>query len=391
MTGHLNESIALAIYAAIGPLAWAWGLVTIPMEQKRMRRDELLRTPLPDPAPSVCVIIPANNEEGGIRVCVDSVLAQTYPNLRIIAVNHRSTDRTGEILEQIAEADSRLKVIHCLGDIPPGWIGKNYAVVEGYAQASGDYVLFLDADCALAPHTLSSIVAAAAHKRVDLVSIMPRLQTRNFWERVMAPFAGLISSMLDRGLREPYAFGWFMLFRRESYDRIGGHAGVRHLIDDDKQLALRIKKIGGRSRVWWGAELAALTLDRPPAVIIHGLARNFFTMSKGRPWRLLFCLAFVLLSCASAYVATAFGMVRVVTHPESRHALGWLLAGITHTVAMTSALALIYHYGHTARRTALALPLTIVMTIIIFMRGLWMCFSRKVIWHGVEYNATTAP
>jgi chlorobactene glucosyltransferase len=387
VTGHFLESIALAAYTAVGPFAWIWGLVTIPMEQKRMRRDEMLRLPLPDPPPRLSVIIPAKDEEAGIRACVGSVLAQTYPNLSVIAVDHRSTDRTGAILDEMAAADARLNVVHFVGEIPAGWTGKNHAVSEGYAHADGDYLLFLDADCTLEPHTLGAVLAAAAHKRVDLVSIMPRLQTRNFWERVIAPFAGLISSMLDRGLREPYAFGWFLLFRRDSYERVGGHAAVKHVLDDDKQLALRIKEAGGRSRVWWGAEMAALTLNRSPSVIVHGLARNFFTMSKGRPWRLLFCLGFVLLCCVSAYAALAIGIVRWAEHPGNRHALEWVLAGAIHLAAMTAALMLIYKYGHTPRRTALALPLTLIMTIAIFVRGLWMCVTGNVTWHGVQYDA----
>lgn len=386
LSPYLFEYISLGVYTAVGPLAWTWALTLIPIEQRRMRRDELLRRPLPDPAPRVSVIIPAKDEEAGIRACVDSVLAQTYPNLSVIAVDHRSTDRTGAILDEMAALDPRLKIVHFVGDMPAGWTGKNHAVNEGYAQADGEYLLFLDADCTLEPHTLTSMIGALAYKRVDLVSVMPRLRTDNFWERVIGPFAGLVSSMLDRGLNEPYAYGWFLLFRRDSYERVGGHAAVRHVLDDDKQLALRIKQSGGRTRVWWGADLAALTLDRPPGEIIRGLARNFYTMSKGRPWRLLICMAFVLLCCLSAYATLGFGLVKVILHLGSVRALLWLMAGVVHWVAMTAAIALIYSYGRLPKVTALALPLTLAMTLAIFVRGLWMCVTGKVTWHDVSYS-----
>ena len=351
-----------------------------------MRRDELLRQPLPDPAPRLSIIIPARNEETGIRTCVGSALAQTYPNLGVVAVDHGSTDRTGIILDEMAAVDARLKVVHFIGEMPAGWTGKNHAVNEGYAHADGDYLLFLDADCTLEPHTMSAVVAGMAQKRVDLVSLLPRLQTRNFWERVIAPFAGLVSSMLDRGLREPYAYGWFLLFRRDTYDRIGGHAGVRHVLDDDKMLAIKVKQAGGRSRVWWGVELSALRLDRPLPVIIRGLARNFFTMSKGKPWRLMFCLFFVVGCCMSGYAAVLFGAVRS-THSVTRpHGLLWLAAGGVHLAAMMAAISLIYGYGKTSRRMVLALPLTLLLTAVIFLRGLWMCATGKVVWQGREYQ-----
>lgn len=391
MSPHSFESISLGIYTALGPVAWVWALSMIPIEQRRMRRDELLRRPLPDPAPRVSVIIPAKDEEAGIRKCIDSVLAQTYPNLSIIAVDHRSTDRTGAILDEMAATNPRLKIVHFTGDLPDGWTGKNHAVNEGYAHADGDYLLFLDADCTLEPNTLSSVIAAVAHTRADLVSVMPRLETENKWERMIGPFAGLISSMLDRGLREPYAYGWFLLFRRASYERVGGHAAVRHVLDDDKQLALRIKQHGGRTRVWWGADLAALTLDRPPAEIIRGLARNFYTMSKGRPWRLLICLAFILLCCTTAYAAMAFGLTRVLLHPHGILAWLWLIAGTVHWVAMTAAMRLIYSYGRLPKITALALPLTLLMTVTIFLRSLWMCITGKVTWHDVKYSGKIEP
>ncbi len=351
-----------------------------------MRRDALLRQPLPDPAPRVSVIIPAKDEEKGIRACVDSVLGQNYPNLSVIVVDHRSTDRTGAILDEMAAVDSRLKIVHFVGDMPAGWTGKNHAVNEGYMHADGEYLLFLDADCTLEPHTLRSMIGALVHKRVDLVSLMPRLNTKNAWERIIGPFAGLISSMLDRGLREPYAYGWFLLFQRDSYERVGGHAAVRHVLDDDKQLALRIKQFGGRTRVWWGGDLAALTLDRPRAEIVRGLARNFYTMSKGRPWRLLVCLAFVLICCASTYAALGFGAVRVLLHPSSTLARLWLSAGIIHWIAMTTAIVMIYSYGRLPKINAIALPLTLLMSITIFIRALWMCLTGKVTWHDVSYS-----
>ena len=346
----------MGAYTAVGPLAWLWGLVTIPMEQKRMRRDELLRQPLPDPPPRLSIIIPARNEEAGIRNCVSSTLAQTYPNLGVVAVDHGSSDRTGAILDEMAAADPRLKVVHFVGELPAGWTGKNHAVNEGYAHADGEYLLFLDADCTLEPNTMSAVVAAMAQKRVDLVSLLPRLQTDNYWERVIAPFAGLVSSMLDRGLREPYAYGWFLLFRRDTYERVGGHAGVRHVLDDDKMLALKVKAAGGRTRVWWGVELSALRLDRPLPVIIRGLARNFFTMSRGKPWRLLVCLMFVIVCCMSGYAALIGGAIRALDPVTRTRGLLWLTAGGVHIAALTAAISLIYSYGKTPRRTVAGAP-----------------------------------
>jgi chlorobactene glucosyltransferase len=326
LPAHLLENVIFLSYAAVGPVGWIWGVGALIIERRRMTRPEVLGQPLPDPPPRVTVFIPARNEEQVIRESITAVLAQTYPNFKVVAVDHQSTDGTGAILDALAAADPRLTVLHLTTDRPAGWTGKSFALAQASRLAEGSWLLFIDADCILAPRALAATVAGAEHKGVELVSLLPKMAPTNAWERTVPPVAALLGSLLDRGLHEPYAYGWFMLFRRSAYDRIGGHDAIGAVIDDDKAFASSVKAAGGRSRVWWGTEYATLRLQRRPGEIVRGLTRNFFTLSKGRTTRLLFLLFFLVFCCASAYPVAALGIVRWLRPPPSRLGWGYLAA-----------------------------------------------------------------
>ena len=240
-------------------------------ERRRMRRlcragSELAAPDQPgdDPSP--------RNEEASIRRCIESCLGQNYANFSVVAVDDRSTDRTGAILDEMALADPRLKVGACYCSriaFAPGWTGKNHAAWMGVQQAEGDWLLFVDSDATVKPDALATMMAGAEARGADLVSLVPCLETPNFWEQLIVPVAGLFASFLDRGLHEPYAYGWFMLFRRTMYDKVGGHEAIRDVLNDDKVLAARVHQAGGKPRVWWGSDFAALCMNRRPMEIAY--------------------------------------------------------------------------------------------------------------------------
>ena len=140
--------------------------------------------------PRVSIIVPARNEEEHIGPALTALLSLDYDNYEVIAVNDRSTDRTGEVMDRIAstpEASDRLKVIH-VAELPPGWLGKVHAMWSAANQASGEWLLFTDADVIFRPDVLGRALAYAEAAAADHLVLFPRMIMKSAGERMMIAF-----------------------------------------------------------------------------------------------------------------------------------------------------------------------------------------------------------
>jgi len=204
-------------------------------------------------APLVSVVIPARDEEKTIETCVTGVLAQDWPALEVIVVDDRSTDRTPEILARLAAADPRLEVVRG-SECPPTWMGKNFALHQGFEHARGEWLLFLDADTQVAPQVVTQTVSEAREHGTGLLTLIPGNVFRCFWDRVVNTLIFQLAAFqqFDR-IHDPAspranANGPFMLFRRDCYEAIGGHAAIPYEVVEDLVLARNVKAKGFRIR-----------------------------------------------------------------------------------------------------------------------------------------------
>jgi len=212
---------------------------------------------LPTPAPKVSMLVAAKDEEANIETCVTSMLAQDYPALEVFAVNDRSTDRTPEILERITSKNGIPYTPLHITELRDGWFGKNNAMHEGVQHAQGEWLCFTDADCRqISNNTISVAVSYAIENCIDLLSVLPVLETKSFWERVLQPVCAAIMVMWFRPekVNDPkssasYANGAFMLMRRDLYDAIGGHERVKTEVNEDMHMARLTKESGRRLHV----------------------------------------------------------------------------------------------------------------------------------------------
>lgn len=231
----------------------------------RLSRTRLL----PGPFSRVSVIIPARNEERDVEAAVESHLAQDYPDFEVIVVNDRSTDRTGVILQALARANPRLRVLEG-SDPPPGWLGKPHALWLGAREASGEIFLFADADIRYHSRTLREAVSFLEERHADFLGLLPRIEAEGFWENVLMPF--LIGAFyggpgMFANLRWPkwiaLGGGAGNLIRRSAYEAIGGHEAQKASVIDDVALAIRTKRSGFRTA-------AARAEDRMAVRMYHG-------------------------------------------------------------------------------------------------------------------------
>ena len=270
---------------AIGLLA-AWLFLAMRGIAGMRRVPQLSRLSPPRDAaamPRLSVVIPARNEERSLRDCLESLLAQDYPNLEIIAVDDRSSDSTGVIMDELAAASGgRLAAIH-IAEVPEGWLGKCNALSVGAARANGDFILFTDGDVVYEPTALGRAMAHVVSENADLLVVMPDMIAHSAGERII--ILGFAQAFLaayepwramDRRSPAYIGAGAFNLVRRSLYERCGGHRFLRLQVIDDVGLGKIIKHAGGILRVAGGRGMVHVRWQESLAGTIRGLEKNGF-------------------------------------------------------------------------------------------------------------------
>ena len=236
--------------------------------------------------PTVSAIVPARSEEATIKAAVDSLAAQ--PEIKeIIVINDQSTDGTAAALEQLSCRYAQLQVLETK-ELPRGWVGKNYAVSLGAAQATGDWLLFTDADGEHLPGSTAHALADAMETGAGLVSYSPEQETRLWWEKALIPFVytRLSHKYTYAEVNHPdspaaAASGQFLLIRREDYARIGGHAAVSGEVLEDVALARLAKQAGVRLHFASGIGIMRVRMYRTFAAMWQGWTKNLYPLMGG--------------------------------------------------------------------------------------------------------------
>ena len=250
-------------------------------------RDRNARTPIPmTQARSISAIVPARNEEAVISACIESLAAQ--PEIaEIMAVNDQSSDRTLELLHQLAAKFPQLRVVDAVSP-PTGWVGKNNAVWQGAQRATQPWLLFTDADAVLAPNAAGEALALADENRAALVSFSPEQILDTWYEKSLVPFVYLrlalkfpYDQVNDPGSNSAAANGQFLLVERTAYDAVGGHAAIHGEVLEDVALARRMKASG--SRIWFssGEGLVRVRMYRSFSAMWEGWKKNLFQLMGG--------------------------------------------------------------------------------------------------------------
>jgi hypothetical protein len=237
--------------------------------------------------PSVSAIVPARNEEATIAAAVESLAAQPEI-LEIIVINDQSTDGTGTQLERLSARHPQLHVLDT-NALPPGWVGKNYAVSLGAAQARGEWLLFTDADGVHLPGSTARALADAAENAAGLVSYSPEQETRTWWEKALIPFVYTrlsrkysLAEVNDPDSPAAAANGQYLLVRREDYQRIGGHAAVAGEVLEDVALARLAKRAGVRLYFASGNGIIRVRMYRTFGAMWQGWTKNLYPLMGTR-------------------------------------------------------------------------------------------------------------
>jgi glycosyltransferase involved in cell wall biosynthesis len=236
--------------------------------------------------PKVSVIVPARNEEVCLGACLESLVAQSGVSFEIIVVDDGSTDHTREIAQfypGVRVVDPEV--------LPPGWSGKNNALVAGAKKARGEWLLFTDADTLHRAGSLARSLAEVRQRKAALLSYSPEQEVHGLWEKAVMPviFAELastyrLSEVSDPASSAAAANGQYILVSREAYDAAGGHAKVATSLLEDVALARAVKASGRKIFFRYGADAVRTRMYRSFAQLREGWTKNLVLLfrSPGR-------------------------------------------------------------------------------------------------------------
>ena len=333
-------------------------------------------------APSVTIVVSALNEGQTIKPALLSMLAVDYPNLSIIAINDRSTDDTGAVLDAMSmeQSGGRLKVIH-IDTLPEGWLGKSHALHLGAAQATSDYVLFTDADVVFDPLVIARAVRYCETKQIDHLSLFFDVVARSaLLQMLIISFSvGLMARFQPwRVATSPkyyFGVGAFNLIRRSVYVAIGGHAQNPMAVIDDIKLGELVKAKGYKQDALFG--LKSVSVEWYPSVraLVRGLEKNLFSGFDHSLGLVIAATAFTLVVRIWPWI----GML-VMTGPSRYLCMAAALTNLVFCAALLK--------GYTwSYRCLLFLPVVGIVEIYTWWRATILTLLRGgVTWRGHFYS-----
>lgn len=340
------------------------------------------------PRPRVSVLVAAKDEEANIERCLRGLLKQDYPDFEVIAVNDRSDDATGAIIDRLAGDDPRLTAVH-VAELPAGWFGKNNAMRLGVAASGGEWLVFTDADCDFAsPELISRAMDYAQQARLAFLSVLPQLEANSFWERVVQPVAGAImvywnppQKVNNPAAPHAYANGAFMLMSRGCYEALGEHEAVKATLNEDMHFARRAKAAGQRFAVIRGGDLYSVRMYTSLGAIWRGWSRIFYGCF-GTLGRLVASVAVLSLASLSPWVTLVGGLI-------TGGSAGQWLAGAAAVAVLAQQTVLWRFYGLSglARAWALTYPIGTVVCLGMLLNAIPRALgATQTTWRGTTYR-----
>lgn len=322
--------------------------------------------------PRVSVLIPARDEAVVITATVAAWLTQTYPSFEILLLDDQSSDGTAELARRAAAGDSRLRVIPGR-PLPPGWLGKNWACRQLSEAATGELLLFTDADVRWNPDALTMLVADRSRLAADMLTVWPTQQAVTWSERLVVPLMalaiiGYLPILAVHYLPWPIfaaANGQCLLFTRAAYERVGGHQAVAGEVVEDVVLARRIKAVGLNLRMVDGNRLVTCRMYEGWSQVRDGFAKNILSGHGG---------SVLFLGVSALFHCTVF-------------LLPWLLWPLNGWFAVLAAVGVVLRAltaAFTRQRTldAALMPVSVILMTIIAGRAVWWHYRGGPLWKG---------
>jgi glycosyltransferase involved in cell wall biosynthesis len=326
----------------------------------------------------VSVIVAARNEARKIQPALQSLLQQDYPNIEFVVVDDRSTDDTGAILDRLAAGDSRVRVVH-VRQLPKGWLGKNHAHHLGAGHATGEFLLFTDADVHMEETAIGRAVSYLQQSRLDHVAVAPQLTMPG---TILEMFGGAFTIFFglyakpwkarDPKSKRFIGIGAFNLMRAEVYRAIGGYAPIAMRPDDDIKLGKLVKKSGYRQEMLLGDGTVKVEWYSSLGELVRGLEKNSFAGVE-------YSVAVIVVSTVAQLLVFVWPVIALAA---TRGPTRWLNAVILVVLAALYADNASFH--GLKRWHWIAMPVTALL----FLYIIWRATLKTLINDGIDWRGT---
>ncbi len=335
-----------------------------------------LKSAKPSHLPRVSVLVPARNEAQTIAATVAALLAQDYPDFELLVLDDSSSDGTAEIASRAGQGEPRLKVL-AGAPLPAGWLGKPWACQQLARQATGDLLIFTDADVHWQPEALSALVAAFEESGADALTIWPTQQLGSVAERLVVPLMNfaVFAYLPEWGVRNlPWASlaaanGQCVAFRRETYAAINGHAGVAQAVVEDVALARRVKQCGRKLVMLLADGMLQTRMYDSWGGVRQGFGKNILAGHGGQAW---------------ALILSAVMHIFLFISPLGLALLGgrWALVGLAALALGIGARALSAAANRESPLWALGMPVSVMLMTVVAGQALWWHWNGGPVWKG---------
>ncbi len=336
--------------------------------------------PAHPPSPSS---FPPATKHADIAATLHSLLAQDYPNLQIIAIDDRSTDRTGAIMDTIAaQHPAKLRALH-VTELPAGWLGKSHAMALAAHQAPTDYLLFTDADVLFHPSAIRLALANAVVTHADHFITVPTTLIQRWDEGALLGFFQIFSFWAARpwrianpkAKRDAIGIGAFNLLRREAYLAIGGFESLRMEIVEDVGLGRRIKRAGLAQRIAFGHGLVSLHWASGVNGLIGVMTKNLWAAFRFYIGLALLGCLWLVTFCVSPFLGLFFAPTRI--------------PAILTFAAIAYAYRLLNRHSGISSWNAIFYPFSALVFIFTLLRSMFLTLKQGgILWRGTFYSLT---
>ena len=341
--------------------------------------------------PKVSVILPARNEEGFIGRCLESLRTQDYNDFEIIAIDESSEDKTGEIIEELTKKDS--KIIHVsANEKPQNWMGKNWACMEGFKKATGNIMLFTDADTKFEKNVISLAVSHLQSEDLDALTVIPRLRCIDRITKITLPMLStfLHSRYSALNVNNPkkkvgYFFGSFFVIKRKVYEEIGTHEKVKQEIIEDGALGKITKESGYALKMVRGEHLIEALYSRSSKEMWNGLKRlmvPLYHQNSASAVGVFFAVLFIL------FMPIPLLAYSVIAFEPSLSFSTLLISAIISTITIFSASIMETRMGlDLSIMNSVFAPIGSIIVVLGFLSGILHANkSTAVSWRGRKYS-----